>query len=124
MTGEQFAAWLRAYGVAWASGDAAAAGALFAQDAEYHAEPWAAPARGRAAIEALWAAGAGRTHRDVEYDATVVAVHDATGVAHWHATFTQVPEERRVELDGVLVATFGDDGRCAVLREWWHRREV
>lgn len=122
MTGEQFGAWLRAYGLAWASGDAAGAGALFADDAEYHADPWGPPARGRSEIEALWAAGAGRTHRDVEYDATVIAVHEHVGVAHWHAAFTTAPEEARVELDGVLVAELGDDGRCAVLREWWHRR--
>lgn len=122
MTGEDFGAWLRAYGLAWASGDAAAAGELFAADAEYHADPWGEPVRGREAIEALWAAGAGRTHRDVAFDATVIAVHGQTGVAHWHASFTQVPEEARVELDGVLIAELGDDRRCVVLREWWHRR--
>ena len=81
--------------------------------------PFDAPFRGSAGIRDYWAKATG-SQRDVRFTHTPLALAGSVGMAHWHATFTRIATEKVVELDGVLVLEFADDGRCAVLREWWH----
>ena len=123
MNRETFDAWLRAYGRAWEEGDADAAAALFAPDAAYHETPFATPMVGRAAIYEYWRAGAGQSQRDVQFNFTILNLSERTGLAHWTASFLRLPSGRPVRLDGILAATFDDEGRCSLFREWWHRQE-
>jgi ketosteroid isomerase-like protein len=120
---ERFMLWLNRYADAWRVGDADAIVGLFTPDAEYQDAPFSEPFHGQAAIRDYWAQAARHTKRDVEYEAQRLAESDEAGLAHWHAEFTAEPGDRRVELDGILMATIGDDGRCSSFREWWHRLE-
>ena len=75
-------AWLKNYGTAWLTKDAAAAGRLFTTDAVYHENAFEAPMQGRAAIEAYWAkVTADQT--EIKYESSVVSVSGNTGVATW-----------------------------------------
>ena len=56
MTHDDASRWLTGYIDAWRSYDAAAIGALFAEDAEYRYHPWDEPLRGRDAIVEDWLA--------------------------------------------------------------------
>ena len=115
-------AWLSAYGAAWQTRDAAAAGKLFTADASYHEMPFDAPKAGRAAIEEYWR-GVTADQRDVVFKSEVVAAHGKTGVAHWSAKFKVASTGATIELDGVFVLEFDATGFCSALREWWHVRE-
>lgn len=45
------------------------------------------------------------------------------GIAHWHGSYTPVDRETRLELDGILLVSLDDEGRCRDFREWSDRRE-
>jgi ketosteroid isomerase-like protein len=119
---DEFVAWLEAYGSAWRNGDAKAVVGLFTDDAQYFETPFGEPIRGRDAIFRYWSAGPGSSQSDVEVVLQPLAVVERTGIARWHATFVR-RSGKQVELDGCLVAEFALPGKCAVFREWWHRRE-
>ena len=123
MTHGDFTRWLNAYGQAWTTGDPDAAVRLFSADAAYFETPFDPPMIGTAAIHRYWTEGAKNAQTGVTFSATVLDVRDATGLARWQASFRRVPSGASVELDGVLIARFGDDLRCNEFREWWHRRE-
>jgi ketosteroid isomerase-like protein len=111
--------WLAGYERAWESRDAARAADLFTPNASYHEMPFDAPKAGQVGIREYWSAVTA-DQRDIDFKSQVVAVNGQTGVAHWSATLTAASTGARVELDGVFVLTFGANGRCSELREWWH----
>jgi hypothetical protein len=114
-------AWLAAYGAAWQTRDAAAAGKLFTVEATYREMPFDAPKAGRAAIEEYWR-GVTADQRDVVFKSEVVSADGKTGVAHWSAKFRVASTGATIELDGVFVLEFDAAGACTSLREWWHVR--
>lgn len=116
-----FDGWLRRYGAAWETRDPEAAAALFSADARYHWTPFQEPKRGPEEIAAAWREATDR-QRNVRFSHEILAVAGATGLARWH-TRLERSTGRRVELDGVLLAEFGDDGLCRLFREWWHSSE-
>lgn len=123
---DDFETWLRRYGRAWEDGDADAICELFTPDAVYWETPFDPPMIGHEAIRAYWSVGAASAQTDVAFAAQPLR-HDPgddTRFATWQASFRRVATSASVELDGVLSARFAPDGRCAVFREWWHRRET
>jgi hypothetical protein len=118
-----FEKWLVSYGAAWQSGDAEAAIRLFADNAEYHENPFGDPMVGKDAIHRYWSDGAGESQKDVQFTYRAIAVVERKGLAHWSASFIRVPSGNQVELDRFLMAEFDVSGKCIVFREWWHRRE-
>jgi uncharacterized protein (TIGR02246 family) len=118
---EALDAWLAAYGTAWEDRDAAAAAALFNPDALYQETPYAEPFRGRTAIAAYWASVTA-DQAEIEFEFTALAVTGRTGIAHWSARFRSISGNAPVELNGVFVLEFGEDGLVTSLREWWHAR--
>jgi ketosteroid isomerase-like protein len=120
----QFTGWLNAYGAAWEAGDADAAVALFTADAAYYETPFDDPMVGTEAIHRYWTGGAGESQKEVEFSHEALAVVGNVGLARWHASFVRIRTEKHVELDGFLMAEFAGAGKCAVFREWWHRREA
>jgi len=119
-----FTRWLDAYGRAWEQGDAKAVMTLFAPGAQYYETPFSEPLVGLDAVHDYWKAGAGQSQRDVTFHFTVLSAAPDAGIARWTAAFTRVPSGVAVRLDGVLLARFDGDGRCAEFREWWHREET
>ncbi len=123
LTMNDFEKWLSAYGAAWRTGDAQAAIELFSSDAEYYETPFDDPMVGLDAIHQYWREGAGESQKDVSFSYQALAIVENAGLARWQATFVRIPSGIQVELDGFLLAEFGDDGKCSMFREWWHRRE-
>jgi uncharacterized protein (TIGR02246 family) len=122
---EGFDHWLRQYFEAWVSNDADAVADLFAEDAEYHVDPFSGPRmRGRQEIAARWTAEPS-AQGDVRWAYEPLAVTGDRGVAHWNISF--VPggaSDRRTEMDGILLITFDGGGRCTEHREWYVARDV
>ena len=121
LTTASFERWLAGYEQAWESRDATRAAELFTPDARYHETPFDEPKIGQAGIHQYWSSVTA-DQRDIDFEPQIVAVSGQTGVAHWSATFVSASTGARLELDGVFVLTFAEDGRCSELREWWHLR--
>jgi hypothetical protein len=109
----QLEAWASRYFHAWQTNERALVEALFSPAAVYHYGPFREPARGREEIVERWVNGESGLTR-AEFRA--VAVEGADGVVQWRVT-TGGPDG--VEMDGVLIVRFDDDGLCAEHREWY-----
>lgn len=110
--------WLGRYGAAWEAHDGDAAAAVFTDDAEYWWGPFAAPLVGQAAIRDRWnaaTAGQGR----VAFSAEVLGVDGMRAFARWKVSSSPEGVPRPMELDGIFVLDFAEDGRCLRLQEWW-----
>jgi hypothetical protein len=123
VTRDDFDAWLRAYGAAWEARDGQRAAELFAEDGVYCSGPFETPLRAREAIRDRWSQ-ATQDHRDVAFRHEVPGIDGARGFARWWSSFSDSVGESRVELDGVFVLDFGDEGLCERLQEWWLAREA
>ncbi|MDX1403697.1 MAG: nuclear transport factor 2 family protein [Woeseiaceae bacterium] len=111
-------AWLDAYGEAWETRDADAAANIFSENATYQVTPYEEPHVGQDGVRSYWA-GVTANQRNVQFDYQVLAVTGNTGIAHWTANF-DVEGGPNIDLNGVFVLDFDEDGRCRRLREWWH----
>ena len=116
-------AWLRAYGRAWENRDAGAFAALFAPDARYYWTPFEEPKLGQAGVAQAFENAVAR-QTDIRFEATVLKVEGAQGIAHWKCTFQRLGNDSTVRLDGVFVMQFDEHGLCTIFREWWHRDET
>jgi ketosteroid isomerase-like protein len=119
LTMEKLAAWLDAYGAAWESRDADKAATLFSPDATYQVTPYEEPHRGRDGVRQYWA-DVTENQRNVEFAHEPLSINGNTGIAHWSARFDIAPDGPQLELNGVFVLEFDQDGKCRQLREWWH----
>ncbi len=130
---------MRGYQAAWQQRDPAMFAALFHPDGCYHNTPFQVQ-RGRAQLIEYWKRV--QLQEDVKVDFEVLAATADAGIAHWHVTYQVASEELfriwaqstgtnlvsrqpgdplpRMVLDGMLQATFGDDGLCTQARIWWH----
>lgn len=122
MTEQELRTWLDAYGGAWETADPDAAMQLFTEDARYYETPFEEPLLGREGVRSYWALATG-TQRDISFTYEILAALPRRGMAWWSAEFTRRATGEHIQLDGVLVLDFTDDGLCRVLREWWHALE-
>ncbi|MEX2125086.1 MAG: nuclear transport factor 2 family protein [Woeseia sp.] len=113
--------WLHAYGKAWEARSVEAASQLFSEEALYFETPYAVPFRGREGIGSYWSKVT-EDQRDVDFEAEALGFVGTVGVAKWSARFTLASSGTAVELNGVFLLEFDDDGLCSRLREWWHAR--
>ena len=81
---------LAAYGKAWETFDGDAWTALFAERAEYHADPFEPPLVGHNAIRA-YLLEAAESQADVEFTVERHWVAASTVLAAWHASFVRRP---------------------------------
>jgi len=112
--------WLQAYFAAWVSNDPHDVEALFTEDAEYRASPFATPWIGREEIVRRWVSEH-RTAAVWRYEPLMVQGDRA--IAHWNVVARDLDGVRR-ERDGVLVLTFAPDQRCKDHREWMTIRDL
>ncbi|MBU6421130.1 MAG: nuclear transport factor 2 family protein [Gammaproteobacteria bacterium] len=114
--------WFRQINSAWERLDAAAATALFADNAEYRDYPFDTPLRGRQAIRTYWNDVA-RGQRDVHTSYEVLSACGHTSIVHWTASFVRVPSGQKVRLDGIAEITLNEHGKAVLFREWWDREQ-
>lgn len=119
LTVEKLQSWLNDYGKAWESKKADKAVKLFSADATYQESPYDAPFVGKQAIHDYWS-NVTKDQKNIEFTSEVLSVSGNTGIAHWHAEFTQPSSGSKVTLDGIFVLQFAADGLCHELKEWWH----
>jgi uncharacterized protein (TIGR02246 family) len=122
MDADTLANWLDAYGHAWETKDPEAVTKLFTEDAAYHEKPFDEPSRGREGIAEYWSE-IPETQDEIQFSYDILAVSENRCIAHWHSEFVRIRNGKRVELDGVFLLEYDDEGLCTRLREWWHSRD-
>jgi len=113
--------WLSAYGTAWETRNPEAASELFSEDALYFETPYAEPFSGREGVKGYWTKVTG-DQREIDFDSEALGFTGTTGVARWSARFKLASNDAAVELNGVFLLEFDENGSCSRLREWWHAR--
>ena len=114
--------WLGRYGSAWETRDGELAASLFAKDGVYCWGPFDRPLRGREAIRDRWRR-ATATQRDISFRYEVLGADGPRAFVRWWSTFLETSSGSQVELDGIFVLDFADNGLCTRLQEWWLARE-
>ncbi|WP_106814888.1 nuclear transport factor 2 family protein [Microbacterium timonense] len=108
--------WLGAYRQAWTTNDPDDIRAVFTGDAEYRAEPWAAPIQGHEAIVASWL-----ERRDEPgtwtFDARVIAADGRLVFIEGETRYTS-----GTTYSNLWVVALADDGRATAFTEWWMDR--
>jgi len=111
------------YKRAWETFDGDAWTDLFAEDAEYHEDPFEPPMVGSNALRAyLLEAAAAQDQVEMTVERHWVVA--GTVLAAWHASYVRRSDRTRVRLAGFMTLEIADDGRISRFREWWHRRET
>ncbi len=113
--------WLDAYGDAWESRDPDKAAKLFSEDSSYRVTPYEEPHVGQDGVREYWA-GVTANQRNIQFEYQPLSVNGDTGIAHWSVAFDVEPTGTRIELDGIFVLAFDQNGNCRQLQEWWHLR--
>jgi hypothetical protein len=54
---------------------------------------------------------------DIRFSYEILAVANPWGIVHWHGCYTRVDGATRLELDGILLVSLDDEGRCRDFRE-------
>jgi ketosteroid isomerase-like protein len=114
---------LERYRAAWEAFDGDAWVELFAEDVEYHEDPFEPALVGHNAVRAYLLEASG-TQEQVEMTIERHWVVGPTVLAAWHASFVRRTTRARVRIAGFMTLEIDDDGRVRRLREWWHRRET
>ena len=109
-------AWMDKYRAAWTSNDPAQVGDLFAEDAAYFPEPYAAPWRGRQEIVERWLDRKDEPGQ-AEFRWHLLAVTPEVAVVQGETSY---PIERHT-YSNLWVIRLDADGRCAEFAEWWMR---
>ena len=91
---------------------------LFSEDSSYQVTPFEQPHLGQSGVHDYWA-GVTEGQQNIRFEYQTIAISGNTGVAHWNAAF-DVPGGIHIELDGMFVLDFDENGKCQRLREWWH----
>lgn len=117
-----FRQWLEAYGPAWKSRDPQAAAELYTTDGTYRVTPFLEPLRGRQAVLEYWME-VSRTENEISFGYEILAITQRFGMAHWNASFVRMPPGLPTKLDGISVIALNAEGKCTLLREWWHKQQ-
>ena len=118
LTMAQLTEWLDAYGEAWESRDPDKAAGLFAENSSYQVTPYEEAHMGQAGVHQYWA-GVTANQTNIKFEYRPLSITDNMGIAHWSAQF-DVPGDIHLELNGIFILEFDEDGKCTKLREWWH----
>lgn len=105
--------WIDDYFAAWATNNPSHVAGLFSPEAVYQTGPFSKPWRGRDEIVTRWTAG--RTEL-LRHTHNVLAIDGDHAVIRWNVVVET--KERPLEIDGILVLVFDDNGLCRERREW------
>ncbi|MBA3489245.1 MAG: nuclear transport factor 2 family protein [Longispora sp.] len=110
----RLAPWMAKYEQAWESNDPDDIGDLFAEDAQYYTEPFAAPWEGRETILREWL-----ENRDEPGDAKFswqhIATNDDLSVIEARTHYTSPPRT----FSNLWLIEFDARGQCRKFTEWW-----
>lgn len=128
ITETEAAQWLEGYKTAWETRDVDLAVSLFTDDADYREKRFSEPLLGHKTLRSYWQDRVFEHQRDISFHYDIWAVKGNQCFAGWQASFTWLPINGIIEIDGVCRLTFGarEDARllCSVFEEWMDHHEI
>lgn len=128
VTEEEVADWLKMYKVAWETRDLDLVVTLFTENADYRERHFGESLLGHNSVESYWRDRVFEHQRDITVNHQVWGVKGNQCMTTWQASFTWVPINGIIQIDGVVRATFSEkrDGRlvCSQFHEWMDYDEV
>lgn len=122
MDENQFLTWLSKLKLAVEGIDPESFVALFSEDVVFYDAPFQAPRRGRVALQ-MAIEEMKRVRQDSSFKTDFIRTDEGAGWAMWANSFTRAGTEDPVRLEGILKASFDEDGLCHEFRQWWHKLE-
>ncbi|MGB3624188.1 MAG: nuclear transport factor 2 family protein [Henriciella sp.] len=119
---DHFLTWLSRLKVAVEKPDAEDFVALFSDDVTFYDAPFQAPRRGRLALQ-MAIEEMGRNRSGSTFKTEFIRTDEDAGWAMWANSFTRAGTDDPVRLEGILKASFDEDGLCREFRQWWHKLE-
>lgn len=110
--------WLKQMKVAWESGNADAATALFAYPVTYHEEPFVPPVHTRHEVNKLWKEIEQQRHVQFAYD--IICIEGDTAVVHWSVQYDDIQRQKHENLDGIFLLVFNHEGKCVMFKQWYN----
>jgi len=62
--------------------------------------------------------------KDIEYSYEILAENEDNGIVHFRLARTTLPDEHRLEMDGIFQISLDEEGRCTLFRQWRTVREI
>ena len=120
--------WLNGYKKAWETRDPEAALALFAPEVRYRERRFGDPLMGYKSLKSYFRDRVMEHQRDISYDFDLWGVRGNELVARWQASFTWLPINGIMRMDGVMNVIFSGrrDGHLigVEFNEWFDHIEV
>jgi len=120
--------WLDRYKAAWVNRDVELAVSLFTDDAEYREKRFGEPLQGHPTLRAYWNDRIFEHQRDISFAYQIWSVKEDICVAGWQASFTWLPINGIMQIDGVFRLSLtkdDDDGiLCTKFDEWMDHQEI
>ena len=110
--------WLKTLGEAWVTRNPEMIGSICAEDVKYYEHPFEEPRLGRDAVVAEWQS-VPNSQKDITFDYDVIGIASDIGIAHWRASFTRMPSEKKDTLDGIFTVKLDENGLCTEFHMWW-----
>ena len=110
--------WLKTLGEAWVTRNPEMIGSICAEDVKYYEHTFEEPRLGRDAVVAEWQS-VPNSQKDITFDYDVIGIASDIGIAHWRASFTRMPSEKKDTLDGIFTVKLDENGLCTEFHMWW-----
>lgn len=128
VTEAEVAEWLQLYKAAWENRDLDLVVTLFTENADYRERHFGESLLGHNSVLSYWRDRVFEHQRDISVDHQVWGVKGNEAMATWQASFTWIPINGIIQIDGVVRITFSErrDGRlvCSHFHEWMDYDEV
>lgn len=118
MNKDSFEKWVKTLGEAWITKNPDLIGSICSENVRYYENPFEEPRVGRQAVIREWQ-NVPTSQKDITFDFNVIGITNDIGVAHWIASFTRTPENKRETLDGIFTVQLNELGLCTEFHMWW-----
>lgn len=106
----EFDSWLKKLKKAWENKNPQAAADLCAEKLQYFETPFSEPLNTKKEVFEEWKSV--ENQKDVSVSYKIVGIVDNLGIAHFFATFTRIPSNKKVHLDGIFQAKLDKNNLC------------
>lgn len=110
--------WLSTLDRAWVERKPELIGSICAEDVKYYENPFEKPRIGKQAVIDEWQ-NVPSSQRDITFKFDIIGIANGVGIAHWHASFTRIPQMKTDTLDGIFTIKLNEAGLCTEFHMWW-----
>lgn len=120
MSKKLFKDWLDKLKTAWETKSPELAAEICAEKLIWQETPFEKPLTTRKKVLDEWQSVLKHKNVSVSYD--ILCTNSNTAFAHWSASFTRIPSNKKTELDGIFMFKLNKKGLCVEFRQWYNSK--